>query len=71
MIINQEVKKWATDLHIFLQKAERFLPQSKSLDDFVSAVFINFEQKPQFLSNEEAEEMLTELWVAHKEGKLA
>ena len=71
MIINYEVKKWATDLHIFLHKAERFLPQAQGVDDFVSRVFGSFEQKPQFLSNDEAEEMLVELWAAHKDGRLA
>jgi hypothetical protein len=70
MIINQEVKKWATDLHIFLHKAELYLPTSKSADEFVGQVFSNFEEKPQFLSNEEAEEMLHELWSAYTEGRL-
>ena len=70
MILNQEVKKWATDLHIFLHKAEMFLPMSNNADEFVGKVFSNFEEKPQFLSNEEAEEMLHELWSAYKEGRL-
>jgi hypothetical protein len=70
MILNQEVKKWATDLHIFLHKAEMFLPSSNSAEEFVGKVFSNFEEKPQFLSNEEAEEMLHELWLAYKDGRL-
>ena len=70
MILNQEVKKWATDLHIFLHKAEMFLPMSNNAEEFVGKVFSNFEEKPQFLSNEEAEEMLNELWSAYKEGRL-
>jgi hypothetical protein len=70
MILNQEVKKWATDLHIFLHKAEMFLPSSNSPEEFVGKVFSNFEEKPQFLSNEEAEEMLHELWLAYKDGRL-
>jgi len=49
MIFNQEVKKWATDLHIFLHKAEGFLSKSNAAEHFVSNVFENFEQKPQFL----------------------
>jgi hypothetical protein len=61
MILNQEVKKWATDLHIFLHKAEMFLPSSNSAEEFVGKVFSSFEEKPQFLSNEEAEEMLHEI----------
>ena len=64
MMLNQEVKKWATDLHIFLHKAEMFLPLSKNAEEFVGQVFNNFEDKPQFLSNEEAEEMLHEMWFA-------
>ena len=71
MIINQEVKKWATDLHIFLHKAERFLPESTSVNEFVGKVFEGFENKPQFLSNDEAEEMLVELWGAYKDGRLS
>jgi hypothetical protein len=71
MIFYQEVKKWATDLHIFLHKAEEFLSKSNSVEHFVSNVFENFEQKPQFLSNDEAEEMLVELWAAHTDGRLA
>jgi len=70
MIINNEVKKWATDLHIFLHKAERFLPSSDTVEDFINSVFDNFENKPQFLSNDEAEEMLIELWKAYKDGRL-
>ena len=70
MILNQEVKKWATDLHIFLHKAEMFLPSSNSAEEFVGKVFSSFEEKPQFLSNEEAEEMLHELWLAYKDGRL-
>ena len=70
MILNQEVKKWATDLHIFLHKAEMFLPSSNSAEEFVGQVFSGFEEKPQFLSNEEAEEMLHELWLAYKDGRL-
>ena len=42
MILNQEVKKWATDLHIFLHKAEMFLPSSNSAEEFVGKVFSNF-----------------------------
>ena len=64
MIINQEVKKWATDLHIFL-------PESTSVNEFVGKVFDSFENKPQFLSNDEAEEMLVELWSAYKDGRLS
>jgi len=71
MILNQEVKKWATDLHIFLHKAEMFLPSSNSAEEFVGKVFSSFEEKPQFLSNEEAEEMLHELWLAYKDGPKA
>jgi hypothetical protein len=70
MILNQEVKKWATDLHIFLHKAEMFLPMSNNAEEFVGKVFSNFEEKPQFLSNDEAEEMLHELWSAYKDGRL-
>ena len=66
MILKQEVKKWATDLHIFLQKAEMFLPISNNAEEFVGQVFNNFEEKPQYLSNEEAEEMLHEIWFAQK-----
>ena len=33
MILNQEVKKWATDLHIFLHKAEMFLPMSNNAEE--------------------------------------
>lgn len=70
MRFNQEVKKWATDLHIFLHKAEHFLPQCKSMEEFVTKVFDSFEEKPQFLSNDEVEEMLLELWAAYKDGRL-
>ncbi len=70
MILNKEVKKWATDLHVFLHKAEVFLPNSNSSEEFVGQVFSSFEEKPQFLSNEEAEEMLHELWLAYKDGRL-
>ena len=47
-----------------------FLPMSNNAEEFVGKVFSNFEEKPQFLSNEEAEEMLHELWSAYKEGRL-
>ena len=70
MRFNQEVKKWATDLHIFLHKAEQLLAQCKSPEEFVVKVFDSFEEKPQFLSNDEVEEMLLELWGAYKDGKL-
>lgn len=70
MQFNQEVKKRVTDLHIFLHKAERFLPESKDEDEFVAKVFDNFENKPQFLSNDECEEMLVELWKAYVDGRL-
>jgi hypothetical protein len=33
-------------------------------------VFDSFEEKPQFLSNDEVEEMLLELWSAYKDGRL-
>ena len=70
MRFNQEVKKWATDLHIFLHKAEVLLPQCQSPEEFITQVFDSFEEKPQFLSNDEVEEMLLELWSAYKEGRL-
>ncbi len=70
MRFNQEVKKWATDLHIFLHKAEQLLPECQNEDEFTAKVFDGFEEKPQFLSNEEVEEMLVELWTAYKDGKL-
>ena len=70
MRFNQEVKKWATDLHIFLHKAEQHLPQCNAQDEFVATVFDSFEEKPQFLSNDEVEEMLLELWSAYKDGRL-
>jgi len=70
MRFNKEVKKWATDLHIFLHKAEHFLPKSQSSEEFVAKVFDSFEEKPQFLSNDEVEEMLLELWTAYKDGRL-
>ena len=47
-----------------------FLPMSKNAEEFVGRVFSNFEEKPQFLSNEEAEEMLHELSSAYKDGRL-
>jgi hypothetical protein len=47
-----------------------FLPSSNSAEEFVGKVFGGFEEKPQFLSNEEAEEMLHELWLAYKDGRL-
>ena len=50
MRFNQEVKKWATDLHIFLHKAEQHLPQCDAPDEFIAEVFNSFEEKPQFLS---------------------
>jgi hypothetical protein len=70
MRFNQEVKKWATDLHIFLHKAEQLLPQCQNEEDFTAMVFDSFEEKPQFLSNDEVEEMLVELWTAYKDGRL-
>ena len=70
MRFNQEVKKWATDLHIFLHKAEQHLSQCDAQDEFVTKVFDSFEEKPQFLSNDEVEEMLLELWNAYKDGRL-
>ena len=70
MRFNQEVKKWATDLHIFLQKAEQLLPQCTGPEEFIAKVFDSFEEKPQFLSNDEVEEMLLELWSAYKDGRL-
>ena len=70
MRFNQEVKKWATDLHIFLHKAEQLLPQCNAPDEFIATVFDSFEEKPQFLSNDEVEEMLLELWSAYKDGRL-
>tara|TARA_B100000035_G_C20577946_1_gene369757 strand:- start:166 stop:477 length:312 start_codon:yes stop_codon:yes gene_type:complete len=70
MRFNQEVKKWATDLHIFLHKAEHFLPHCNTSEEFTAKVFDSFEEKPQFLSNDEVEEMLLELWSAYKDGRL-
>ena len=70
MRFNQEVKKWATDLHIFLHKAEQLLPQCNAPEEFIAKVFDSFEEKPQFLSNDEVEEMLLELWSAYKDGRL-
>ena len=35
-----------------------------------SSQHIKFEEKPQFLSNDEVEEMLLELWNAYKDGRL-
>ena len=70
MRFNREVKKWATDLHIFLHKAEQLLPLCNASEEFVAKVFDSFEEKPQFLSNDEVEEMLLELWGAYKDGKL-
>ena len=71
MQINQEVKKWATDLHILLYKAEKFLPECSSGEEFVAKVFDTFENKPQFLSNDECEEILLEVWKAHEDGRLS
>ena len=70
MRFNQEVKKWATDLHIFLHKAEHFLPHCNTSEEFTAKVFDSFEEKPQFLSNDEVEEMLLELWCAYQDGRL-
>lgn len=70
MQFNQEVRKRVTDLHIFLHKAERLLPDCSSGEEFAAKVFDQFENKPQFLSNEECEEMLLEVWKAHIEGRL-
>ena len=33
--LKSRVKKWATDLHIFLHKAEMFLPMSNNAEEFV------------------------------------
>ena len=38
--------------------------------EFIAKVFDSFEEKPQFLSNDEVEEMLLELWNAYKDGRL-
>ena len=70
MQFNQEVRKRVTDLHIFLHKAEKLLADCANGDDFVARVFDTFENKPQFLSNEECEELLLEVWKAHTEGRL-
>ena len=70
MRFNQEVKKWATALHIFLHKAAQLMPQCNAPEEFVATVFDSFEEKPQFLSNDEVEEMLLELWNAYKDGRL-
>ena len=70
MRFNQEVKKWATDLHIFFFFFEQLFAQCNSPEEFVVKVFDSFEEKPQFLSNDEVEEMLLELWGAYKDGKL-
>ena len=51
MILNQEVKKWATDLHIFLHKAEMFLPMSNNAEEFVGKVFSNFEYVAELIEN--------------------
>jgi hypothetical protein len=69
MQFNQETRKRVTDMHIFLHKAERLLADSADGDDFVKKVFDTFENKPQFLSNEECEELLLEVWKAHTEGR--
>ena len=71
MQFNQEVRKRVTDLHIFLHKAEKLLADCESGDDFVARVFDAFENKPQFLSNEECEELLLEVWKAHEDGRLS
>ena len=47
-----------------------FFNEFADAEEFVGKVFSNFEEKPQFLSNEEAEEMLHELWSAYKDGRL-
>ena len=70
MMFNQEVRKRVTDLHNFLHKAERYLPECDDGDACVTMVFDHFETKPQFLSTEECEEILLELWKAYKEGRL-
>ena len=40
MRFNQEVKKWATDLHIFLHKAEHFLPHCNTSEEFTAKCLI-------------------------------
>ena len=70
MQFNSEVRKRVTDLHIFLHKAEAYLPECQDGDEFVAKVFDAFENKPRFLSNEECEEMLLEIWKAYKDGRL-
>ena len=52
------------------KRASEILKLIDYAEEFVGKVFSNFEEKPQFLSNEEAEEMLHELWSAYKEGRL-
>ncbi len=54
----------------FLHKAERYIADDENGDEFVVKVFDAFENKPQFLSNEECEELLLEVWKAHIEGRL-
>ena len=68
--VQSRSQKWATDLHIFLHKAEVLLSQCQSPEEFITQVFDSFEEKPQFLSNDEVEEMLLELWSAYKDGRL-
>ena len=70
MQFNSEIRKRVTDLHIFLHKAEAYLPDCQDGDEFVAKVFDAFENKPRFLSNEECEEMLLEIWKAYKDGRL-
>ena len=70
MQFNSEIRKRVTDLHIFLHKAEAYLPDCQDGDEFVAKVFDAFENKPRFLSNEECEEMLLEIWKAYQDGRL-
>ena len=70
MHFSQEARRRVTDLHIFLHKAERHIDGCSNGDEFVTRVFDAFENKPQFLSNEECEELLLEVWKAHAEGRL-
>ena len=70
MQFNQEARKRVTDLHIFLHKAERHIDGCSNGDEFVTRVFDAFEKQPQFLSNEECEGLLLEVWKAHAEGRL-
>ena len=44
-----------------------FLPMSNNANELLKVLVI-LKEKPQFLSNEEAEEMLHELWSPIKKG---